>query len=175
MLGIRFCVWGWVPVKFLCLFWRETHTKGLCARFPTRSEEGPMAEQKRAVNKRRQSTGEGSQQERVVNRSWGRTNGQRKVTARNCGPRGCVSQRERMSQHSWWLCGNFARIHACDSPQMHRSFTKVSQTSPFLLLELTQVRVCLFFFSSTPSIVYIVFCVFVKKCEIPLSGDERNH
>ena len=29
------------------------------------------------------------------------------------------------------------------------SYTKVSQTSPFLRLELTQVRACLFFFSST--------------------------
>ena len=56
-------VYGWVPVReSLCLFWRETHTKGLCARSPTRPEghgkEGP----------RDQSTGEVSQQKDAVSR-----------------------------------------------------------------------------------------------------------
>ena len=38
---------------FLCLFWRETHTKGLRAKFPTRPEEDESSEQKKAVNKNR--------------------------------------------------------------------------------------------------------------------------
>ena len=46
---------------------------------------------------------------------------------------------------------------------------------PFLHLELTQVYACLFFFSSTLSVVYVVSCVFVKQCEMPQAGDERNH
>ena len=63
-----------------------------------------------------------------------------------------------------------ALAHRCTE-----SYAKVSQTSPFLRLELTQVRVCLFvLFSSTLFVVYIEFCVSVKKCEIPLAGDERN-
>ena len=53
--------------------------------------------------------------------------------------------------------------------------TKVSQTSPFLHLELTQVRDRLFFFSFTLSVVYVMSCVFVKLCEMPQAGDERNH
>ena len=56
---------------------------------------------------------------------------------------GWIDQREKMSQHSKWLCGSFTRIHTRDSSQNAR---KVSQTSSFLCLELTQVRVCLFSF-----------------------------
>ena len=160
MLGIPFCGCGWVPVRsFLCLIWHETHTKGLRARpDEDESRQGP-----RAVNSRKQWAEEASQQKS------GEGDGKRK------GTRSWVGQRERISQHSWWLCGNFARIHAHDSPQIHRKLQKWSQTSPFLHLELTQVRACLVFFSSTLSVVYVVSCVFVKQCEIPLAGDERNH
>ena len=45
-------------------------------------------------------------------------------TARTCGTRSRVGQRERMSQRSWWLCGNFARIHARAISQMHRKLRK---------------------------------------------------
>ena len=97
----------------------------------------------------------------------GEGDGQRKTTAKRgvgtCELRNQVSERERMSQRSWWLCRNFAQIHARDS-QMHQTenHTKVPQTSPFLCLKLTQVRDCLFLFSSTLSAVYVVSCVFVK-------------
>ena len=51
----------------------------------------------------------------------GEGDGQRKVAAERgawtCGFRGRIGQRERISQRSWWLCRNFARIHARDSPQ----------------------------------------------------------
>ena len=53
--------------------------------------------------------------------------------------------------------------------------SKVSETSPFLRLELTQARDCLFFFSSTLSVAYIVGCVSIKKCEIPPTRDVKNH
>ena len=149
--------------SFVC-FGKKTHRKGLRTSFLTRLEEDKgekapkssegssieqSAEQKSAVYRREQS---------------------RKPTASMCGPRGRVGQREKMSQRSLWLCGNFARIHAPDSSQNAR---KVSQTSLFLRLVLTQVRVCSL--SSTLLVVYIVFCVSVKKYEIPLAGDKRNH
>ena len=73
-----------------------------------------------------------------------------------CGPISWVGQRERMSQHSWWLCGNFARIHARDSSKNAR---KVLQTSPFLCMELTHVCVYLFFFFHPLGCVYCVLCV----------------
>ena len=139
-----------MPVRgSLCLFWRETHTKSLRARFPMRPEEGEGRQGPRAVNRTRQSA-----RERAINRSRGK----RKTTARNCGPRRRVGQCERISQHSRWLCGNFARIQACDSPQMHRKLHKVSQISSFLCLELTQVRVCSLFFHSL-GWVYCVLCI----------------
>ena len=99
-----------------------------------------------------------SQQERVVNRN------QREATARRgariCGTRGWVGQRERMSQCSWWLCGNFARIHVRDSPQMH---SKLPKSVPnFSLLALgANPSPCLFVFLFLHlSIVYVVLCVY---------------
>ena len=116
--------------------------------------------QNREVDRREQSTEVGGSRE-----------SREQATARMYGHRCWVGQREKMSQHFWWPCRNFARIHTHDSSQNAR---KVSQTSPFLCLDLTQVRVCLFSFLPTLSVVYVVFCVSVKKCEIPLV-DERNH
>ena len=57
----------------------------------------------------------------------------------------------------------------------HRKLQKSVKTSTLMCLELTQVRACLFFFFSTLSVVYVVSCVFVKQCEMPLAVDERNH
>ena len=57
----------------------------------------------------------------------------------------------KMSQHSRWLCGNFAQIHARDSSQ---NAWKVSQTSLFLRLELTQVLVWLFSFPYTLMLLF---------------------
>ena len=74
---------------------------------------------------------------------------------------------ERMIQCSWWLCGNFARIHTRASPQIHRKLRK-SVTIFSLLVLRANPNPCLFIlFSSTLSGVYVVFCVSVKKCEIP--------
>ena len=174
-MDIRFCGcgWEWMPVRgFLCLFWLEIHTKGLRTRFPTRPEEdneGPRAEQKKAVNRRRQSARVSSRQKS------GKANGQRKATAWTCASIGWVGQHERMNQHSWWLCRNFAGIHACNSQQMHRKLHK-SVTNFTLHMLRANPSPCLFvLFSSTLSVVYAVFCLSVKKCEIPLYEDERNH
>ena len=80
----------------------------------------------RAVNRRKQSTCESSQQKS------GEGDSQRKATAkqgcRTCGPRGRVGLRERMRPRFWWLCGNFARVHprvhVRDSSQVHRKLQK---------------------------------------------------
>ena len=134
--GIRLCECGcgWVPLRgFLCLFWRENHTKGWRARFPIRPKEdegrqGPN----RAVGRRNQSTEEGrtdqdSQQKRTEKGSRPKREVKR---AGACGLRGRGDQRERMSQRSWWLCGNFARIHARDSSQKHRMLGKCHKLLP---------------------------------------------
>ena len=84
-------------------------------------------------------------------------------------PRGRFDQRESMSQHFWWLCRNFAWKHAHDSPQMHRKLPK-SVTNFSLLAFGANPSPWLFFFSSTLSVVYVVFCVFIKKCEIAQAG-----
>ena len=57
----------------------------------------------------------------------------------------------------------------------HRSTECLESVNTPLRFELTQIRACLLFFSSTLSVVYVVSYVFVKKCEMPLAGDERNH
>ena len=135
-----FLVWVWVLVRgSLCLFWRETYTKGLHARFSTRLDEdegrqGPKEKRERGSQEKEEEQRSG------LNRPVSR---RKRSTAGTCEHRGLVSQRERMSQRPWWFCGNFARIHARDSSQNAR---KVSQTSPFLRKELTRVCVCLFSF-----------------------------
>ena len=49
--GHSFCRCGWAPVRgFLFLFWCETHTKGLGARFLTWPEEDEEKQGPRAVN-----------------------------------------------------------------------------------------------------------------------------
>ena len=121
----------------------------------------------------KQSTEEDSKQK------LGEGDGQRRAAAKReamtCKFRSRVGQRERMSQRFWWLCRGFARIHARYSLQMHGIRQKSAQTSLFLRLELTQVRACLFFFSSTLLVGYVVSCMFGNQCEMSLTGDERNH
>ena len=74
-----------VDVGSLCLFWHETHTKGVRVRLPTRPEED-RTEESREQDRPGQSTEQGSQQERAG--------------VRACGLRGRVGQRDRMSQMS---------------------------------------------------------------------------
>ena len=144
---------------------RNPH-KDLRTRFPTKPEKDEGRQCPGAVNRRKQLTEESSQQK------WGEGDGWRKAAAqrgaRTCRPRNRVGQRERVNYRSWRLCGKFARIHARDSPWMHIRLQKGAQISPFLRLELTQVRACLFFFLPL-TVVYVVSCVFVNQCEMPLA------
>ena len=56
----------------------------------------------------------------------GKGNDQKKAATKRrvgtCGLRSQVSQRKRMGQRSWWLCGNFTRIHARDNLFVHLFF-----------------------------------------------------
>ena len=157
------CGCGWVLVRgSLCLISCEALNKHLCIRSPTRAEEY----EGRKVPGRAEETRE---QRRRQNRA---VSGIGQATARMCRSRCQFGQRERMSQRSWWLYGNFARIEARDGSQNAR---KVLKTSPFVHLEQTQVRACFFFFSSILLVTYVLSCMSVKKWEISMAVDERNH
>ena len=72
MVKIRFsgCWCGWAPVrKFFCLLKRETNTKGLYAKFPTRPEEDEERQGPRAVN-RREELVTVRERRRSEKRSW---------------------------------------------------------------------------------------------------------
>ena len=88
---------------------------------------------------------------------------------------GCVDSEAGLANVRRWVSipGDFVGISLKYTLALAHRWTEsdaeVSQTSPFLRLELTQA--CLFvLFSSTLAIVYVVFCVSLKKCEIPLAG-----
>ena len=159
-----FVVWVWVSAsKFLCLFWRKTHTKGLRAIFPTR----PKEDERRKVPELR-----------TEKEAKQRSGDNRAVSRRLLG---CVVSDAGLANVRRWVSipGDFVGIsleytHAI-ACRCSESCTKVSQTPPFLCLELTQDHDCLSFFSFTFSLVYVVFCMSIKKCEIPLAGDDRNH
>ena len=148
-------MWVWVCAS------QRIHTKDIHARLSTRPEE----------DERRQDcrTEETSQQNRAVSRR-----------ERELEP---VDSEAGLANVRGWVNvpGGFVGIsleytlalaHRCTD-----SYAKVSQTSPFSLLDLgAYPSPCLcVLFSSTISVVYVVFCVSVKKCEIPLAGDEKNH
>ena len=181
MLGIHFCGCGWVPVRYLCF--GAKLAQRACARDLLRdrkkTRKGKVPEQ----NRRKQSTEEeSSQQERAVNRSQ-----QNRALKRIELELGSVDSEAGLVNVRGWVIvpGGFVGIlleytlaiaHRCTE-----SYTKVSQTSPFLRLALTQVRVYLFSFLTQVRVYlfsflpHVMFCVFVKKCEIPLAGDEINH
>ena len=156
-----FVVWVWVSasqrILLSVLVWNPH--KGLAREtsHKTRRGRGKARSQNRTVDRRKQSAEKEAISrigQSVGESSWQKSrkaNGHRKATAWTCGPRGRVGQRQRMSRYSWWLCGSFARFHA------HRcteSYAKVSQTSPFLHLKLTQVSDCFSFLP--PSWLYFV-------------------
>ena len=167
-----FVVWVWVSASQkipLSVLARNPHKGFACEiSHETGRGRGPRLN-RRKLNRIGQSAGESSRQKS------GEADGQRKSTARTCGSRGRVGQREKMSLRSWWLCGNFARIHARDSSLMHRKLHKSVTNFSLLALGANPSPCLVVLFSSTLSVVYVVFCVSVKKCKIPLAGDERNH
>ena len=150
-------LWVWMPFRgSLSLFWRETHTKGLRARFPIdrkRTEGG--SRQRKADNRSRQNIpGESSEQ----------GSRQKRAEARACGLRGRVGQCERMSQRSWWLCGNFTQIHNHTSPQIHRKLHKSVTNSSLLML---RVRVCLFSFLPPSRLCMLCFVCLQRNVKYP--------
>ena len=151
MVGIHFCGCGWAPVRgFL---WRETHTKGLHVRFPTRLEEDEERQDPR------QSTEKGASdsQEKV-------TDSQREAAAEEgvgtCGPRSQVTQCERMSQHCWeFLSGDMLMI-ATECWKSVKNFSLLTlrpYSSPFLFVLL----------SPTLGYTCYVSCIFVKHVKYP--------
>ena len=112
----------------LCLLWRETHTKGLSTRSPTR----PEGRGKEGLREDRESqlTKEGRR---------------RQSEERSSRNRSTELGSQEMSQHSKWLCGSFVHIHACKCME---SCTKVSQTPPLVLG--ADPSPCLFFCSFLP-------------------------
>ena len=156
--------WLWMPVRgFLCFGAKPTQRA--CTRdFPRdgkRTGEGRSQREQEAENRRNQSTDQGSRQERAVNRSRG------KPTARMCGRRGHVGQRERMSLHSEWFYGNFARTHARANPQMHRMLGKYHKLPPSCAWSWpNSVFVCSLFFHPLGS-AYCVLCVRKEMWNIP--------
>ena len=76
--------------------------------------------------------------------------------------------RENESAFLMALCGFRSSTRSHEPTEC----TKVSQTSPFLCLELTQACDCLFFFVHP---LGCVFCVLIKEWEILLARDGKNH
>ena len=140
-----------VPLRrSLCLFWRETHTKGLRARSPARLEveEGREVWEKTERGSWQSRAEETSQLERAVKR--------RRRT-----------QSTEVSMASDF-CGSFVQVHARISPQnavLHRLPPSCAWSWP------KSVFVRLLFFSST---LLVVFYVSVKKCVMPQIGDEKK-
>ena len=139
-----FVVWVWVWVSAsqrIPLLAREiSHETGR-----RQGKKGPRVEE----NKPEQRSG----QNRAVSR-------REQATASTCGLRGRVGQRERMSQRSWWLCWNFARIHARDSLQIHEVLSKSVTNFSLLALGVNPspwLFVLLFFYPL--SCVCCVLCV----------------
>ena len=104
------------------VYFVATPTQRACARELLRDQKKTKEGKIPGQNRRRQSTEESCQQ-----KSKG-GDGHRKAAtkrgARTWGSKSQVSQRERMNRRSWRQWGNFARIYARDSPQMHRKLQK---------------------------------------------------
>ena len=68
-----FVVWVWVSAsQKITLFWRETHTKGLSARFPTRPEEdeGRKVPESAAENRPIDGIGRSAEEGRTEIAGW---------------------------------------------------------------------------------------------------------
>ena len=76
------------------------------------------------------------------------------------------------------ILGDFVEISLEYTLALAHRCTECSESVtnfPLLVLGANPSQCLLVLFSSTLSVVYVVFCVSVKKCEIPLAGDEKNH
>ena len=165
MLGIRFCGCGYeqVPVSFVCFGTKPTQRA--CAwdlrdRKKTIRRRRPEEDEGRhvpRVNRRKQWTELASQQERAVDRSLGKPT----VTERRLlGP---MDPEAGLANVRGWVKvpGGFVGIPLDYTLTIaHRfteSYSKMSQNSPFLRLELTQIRVCLFSFPPPSRLCMLCF------------------
>ena len=136
--------WLVLPVRgFLSLFWRETHT-----RFPPRPEEDEEKQGPRAVNREELAT---VRERRRLERGscWSELLGLVDPEARSDSSRGFVSILDSCVRISFGY--TLATATECQ---------KSTKTSPFLRLELTQVRACLFFFLPL-SAIYVISVVYL--------------
>ena len=164
MDSIRFCLCGW-PSGHFCLFRRETHARDLSTISPTRPE----------VNERRKVPGK---TERV---SWQRRAEENSLLE-------IAVQRRTVGRREQWEDGSRPDKTVKGWVSIHSGFVEVlpkySLTKPANARRVAQK--CLphsfawrkpkplfvrSFFSSTLS---VVFCVSVKKCAMPLVGDEKT-
>ena len=137
---------------------------------------GPARKISYETRKRREkASSQGSQKKKAVNGSRRKAMDREGwLLSEELGPvdseAGSASARE--CQRSWWLCRNLARIHARDSQMQRKPHKSVTDFSLLALEE--NLNQCLFvflFFHPLGS----VCCVFVKQCEMPLTGYVRNH
>ena len=179
----------WAFVLWVCVSACQTIPLSVLARNPhkelvrkishetgrRRGKGGPREERTRQsaeVGRRDQLTEQVSQEMRVGQRGDQSTE-VRKVAVRICWPpdAGLTKARRWVSILSCFVEASrkYMPVIACKCTE---SCTNVSQTSPLLRLELTQARVFVLLFFHT---LGCVFCVLIKKCEIPWAGDEKNH
>ena len=180
MGGIRFSVCRCQPENPFVCFGAKT-TQRAWVRDPPRdrkrSREGrSQRRQRESVNKGRQKdTVSRREQKGPVDRAgqsgrWKQDREERRTEVRKTTAKTCWSTEAGLTNARKWVSipSGFVEVSRNYTPAIDcrcaESYTKVSQTSPFLRLELTQARVCLFF-SSTLS---VVLCLSVKKCVMPL-------
>ena len=165
----RFLCFGAKPRQRACArdFQRD-RKRAREGRSQRRREKKPINRRKqKPVDRPGQRTDQSSRQNKVVDGREQSTFCRGKPTARMCGPRGQVDQREKMSQHFWWLCGDFARIQALASPQMHRMLGKYHKLFPSCTWSQPKsVFVCSLFFHSL-GCVCCVLCVRKKMWNTP--------
>ena len=168
-VGHSLCRCVWVPVRgFLGLFWRETHTKGLRVRSPTRpgEDEGKRVPEKQSVREGqlrevgRTEHSREKKQSTEVGGSW--------RSRKTFEDSGLTNTRKWVGIPSGFV-GVSLEYTLVLVQRMHKSVTYFSpiglgaNPSPWFL----------FFFFFHP--LGCVFCVLIKECEIPLARDEKNH
>ena len=134
---------------FFCLLWTETHTRSLCARFPTRPEKDEERQGLMAINRKKELA-------TVKERRWSQKSG---CWARSWDlwtQRPGQRAREDVSVPSSCVVILFEYMHVSDTETQNVS--KVLKTSAFLRLGQTQVHACLFFFLPL-SIIYVASVV----------------
>ena len=149
-----FVVWVWVSASQKIPLSVLAQNPHLCARFPTRLEEGrKVPEENRDVNRTGQSAGK---------RRW------------LLGP---VDSEAGLANVRGWVCtpDDFGGISIKNTLALAHRCTECLESITNFALGANPSQ-CLFVpFPSTLSVVCDMFCVSIKKCEIPLAGDERNH